>query len=178
MSEINSIVRKRFSNMLKRERIRLGLTQQEFTTALGFKIYQLLIKYENCEIVNIPLATFEKFSEVTGIPFDDVIKEAYCGIENKNLEKNKTYNIFSIIDEKDLVNLIEQSKGNIGETLKNIKYALQIAALFVKLPLVRKQQIHESILRELFLNSEYSQDEKNKYLEQSKNVYKKWSQVM
>jgi transcriptional regulator with XRE-family HTH domain len=174
----SSIIRERFAGMLKRERGRLGLTQQEFSKAMGFKVYQMLSKYETCEVVAIPITTYEKFSEVTGISFDAVINEVFCGITSSKLGKNKTHNILSIIDEKDLINLIEESRGDIGETSRNVKYALQIAALFTKLPLLRKRQIQESILRELYHSPDISLNEKEKYLQESRNVYKKWCELV
>ena len=175
-SEINLKIRKNFAEMLKRERLRLGLTQTEFTKALGFSIYTLLSKYENCEILNIRMSTFEKFSEATGIPFDEVIKEACCGIEFLNLHKDRKHKIFELMEQEDLNNLINECivSGEAGQTMRNIKYSIQISILFNRLPIVRKHQIHESILKELFYSSS-SEEEKSKYLEECKIIYKKWA---
>ncbi|KAB8031992.1 helix-turn-helix domain-containing protein [Fluviispira multicolorata] len=157
LEELENCVRKRFATLLRRERLRMNLTQTEFSALMGFKGFNLLAKYENSDIVNIPLSTYFKFAEITGLNFKYVICEIF--LSNMNDNHDIPRKLIDFIFSEFMTYYKAPKSDDVGKML-DMKNAFRIALMWARLPAFRKLSVEEVILKELYVEEENSEEQR------------------
>ncbi|WP_186645932.1 helix-turn-helix domain-containing protein [Fluviispira vulneris] len=157
LDRLESTVRKRFATLLRRERTRMNLTQTEFSKLMGFKGFNLLAKYENSDIVNIPLSTYYKFAEITGLNFKYVICDIFLSDVNENQYIPQKFIDFIFADFMTYYKAPDSE--DVGKLL-DMKNAFRIALMWARLPDFRKLCVEEVILKELYIEEDDVNEQK------------------
>ncbi len=159
-------VRLKFAQLVKSEREKMGKGVKEFALLMGFKDHHMQKYYESAKVKIIPVSTYVKFSEVTGMPYQDVIKYCFFDLNyqsEKTDEERKKY--LSLIDTTTLNKLISPD-DTLGKAVQKANNAIRIAYYLLKIPKLRRLNLYEEILRESYktIGSEDEKDSIKKHL--------------
>ncbi len=157
--ETNNL-RDNFANIMRRERAKAGITQEELAHKMKFKEKVLISRYEDSKISNIPISIYSKFSKALNIPYEDLISELFL---NKAQIKKLSPTFQHILDMSDISQLeteLNKLDLTIGKKIDLLKKLFQINSLLLSSSHFKILKLLEDLLNEKMLYDLLSKDKK------------------